>query len=296
MLLNINSSCFYYKCTYKYVKDYFNYIVELIKDILSNNELNINIILGNYKYSFSNSKKTIIIKFNIEHTIIKSDSNINGVKSNTTYKNNKYIIRLITKELNNCDIIIDYSIPNICHVKSNYNFLNFSKKHIYISPSLYKFYNIKNNRDIDTLTTFVDESKLRRSVFLNEIKKTINNHINKNNCFNHIELLNIYQRSKILINIHQTNSHHTFEEFRVLPALRCGIIVISENCPLINVLPYNDYIIWCDYDDIISKVIEVLNNYDYYHNYIFNVPKKISLNNLEKINIDVLKTKIISLI
>ena len=88
MLLNINNSCFYYKCTYKYVKDYFNYIVELIKDILSNNELNINIILGNYKYSFNNSKKTIIIKFNIEHTIIKSDSNIKGAESNTTYKNN----------------------------------------------------------------------------------------------------------------------------------------------------------------------------------------------------------------
>ena len=72
-----------------------------------------------------------------------------------------------------------------------------------------------------------------------------------------------------MINIHQTEDNDTFEELRVLPALECGIITICEKSPLSESVPYHDYIIWSSYDDIIQKTIEVLNNYDYYHDLIF---------------------------
>jgi hypothetical protein len=96
-------------------------------------------------------------------------------------------------------------------------------------------------------------------------------HININNCFEPNKLEDILKQTKIIINIHQTPHHHTLEELRVLPALECGVIVISEKSPLIETVPYHDLIIWSSYDEIIEKVKEVINNYEFLHNKIFSV-------------------------
>ena len=99
--------------------------------------------------------------------------------------------------------------------------------------------------------------------------------LNVNNCFIKNDLQNLYKNTKILINIHQTEHHHTFEELRVLPALQCGVIVISENSPLSELVPYNDYIIWTSYDKILEKTIEIINNYDYFHDLIWKIKTSI---------------------
>ncbi len=72
-----------------------------------------------------------------------------------------------------------------------------------------------------------------------------------------------------MINIHQTDHHDTFEELRCLPALLCGCIIISEDSPLKEHIPYNKYIIWTTYDRIIETVTDVLNNYEVYWDNIF---------------------------
>ena len=36
--------------------------------------------------------------------------------------------------------------------------------------------------------------------------------------------------TQILINVHTTAHHHTLEEYRVLPALLRGCVVVSEDC------------------------------------------------------------------
>ena len=82
-------------------------------------------------------------------------------------------------------------------------------------------------------------------------------------------LINESQKNKILINVHQTDHHHTFEELRVLPALLNGVIIISEDVPLKDKIPYNEFIIWSDYDKIVDKVKEVYENYEFYYNKIF---------------------------
>ena len=97
-----------------------------------------------------------------------------------------------------------------------------------------------------------------------------------------------------MINIHQTDSHHTFEELRVLPALQCGVIVISESSPLIELIPYSDYVIWCPYDQIIDKANEVLNNYESFRSEIFDQPKRIGLNDMNDLNRRALRDKVLS--
>jgi hypothetical protein len=133
---------------------------------------------------------------------------------------------------------------------------------------------------------------LRRKELLNTISNEKIKHINISDCFDKTKLQNIYKNTKILINIHQTPHHHTFEELRVLPALECGVIVISEKSPLNEIIPYNDLIIWANYGDIINKTKEVIDNYNFFHDAIFSIKNINVLCNLPKINYDTLHNAI----
>ena len=298
MLYKANNSFLYYIDNLGIINDYYQNIVKLIKNILQNNiELNINIILcGNY--NFNNSNKTLIININYEHTLVKRGGR--SIPDGTPFgninddNNEKYLVRIDNYDiLNNSDIIIDYSNPNIYNVKTCPIYDSFSKKHIYISSSIYKPYFIKENRNIITLTTFINIHEPRRVELLTNIKNEKINHININNCFQENQLQYILKNTKILINIHQTPHHHTLEELRVLPALECGVIVISEKSPLFEMIPYRNLIIWTTYEDIIEKTKEVINNYDFFHNKIFSLENMETLSNLQIINYDVLQNSII---
>ena len=61
----------------------------------------------------------------------------------------------------------------------------------------------------------------------------------------------------------------TFEELRVLPALLNGVIIISENVPLKEKIPYSEYIIWVEYEKLAETTLEVYNNYLEYYDKIF---------------------------
>jgi hypothetical protein len=295
-----NNNFIYYE-DFGIINDYYQMIVDIIKNILDNNKsLNLNINMCNTDFKFSNNNKIIKIAINYEHTLVKYGGR--SIPTNTPFgnidddNNSKYLVRIDRYDsLNEADIIIDYSIPNIVNVKSCDIYKNFSKKHIYISPSIYNLYLIKENRNIITLTTFINKEEERRKKLLDSIDSEKILHINISNCFEKYALQNLYKNTKVIINIHQTPHHHTFEEFRALPALECGVIVISELSPLNNLIPYNNLIIWESYDNIISKIKEVINNYDYYHNLIFSNENINKLNELKKFNYDNLHNTILSI-
>jgi hypothetical protein len=69
---------------------------------------------------------------------------------------------------------------------------------------------------------------------------------------------------KILVNIHQTDSYCTLEELRVLPALMTGILVISEDSPYKEHIPFSNHIIWSSYDNMVDTINNVLTNYDFF--------------------------------
>jgi hypothetical protein len=300
MLYSVNNSFLYYKDNFGIINDYYQNIVNLIKNILENNpNLEINILLCD-NYNFDNNNKTLKININYEHTLVKKGGR--SVKDNTPFGNvnvindssNKYLVRIDNYDiLNISDIIIDYSNANIYNVKSCPIYNSFSKKHIYISSSIYNPYFIKENRNITTLTTFINTNEDRRKKLLKNIHNQKIQHTNINNCFQENELQYILKKTKIIINIHQTPHHHTLEELRVLPALECGVIVISEQSPLLENIPFSDLIIWTNYDNIVQKTKEVINNYDFFYNKIFSVENIEKLCNLKKLNYDILKNTIL---
>ena len=213
--------------------------------------------------------------------------------------NEKYLIRIDRfEQLELANIIIEYSIPNIYNIHSGKKYTNLFSKMVYISPTLINYESTKFidiNRDINVLTTFININEPRRKSLINNLSDLNINYKNINTCFKIEELEKLYNNTKILINIHQTEHHHTFEELRVLPALLSGVIVISEVSPLNNLIPYNDFIIWCSYDNIVEMTMKVINNYDYYFNKIFESTNILSIlheNNIQKFENKILDTKI----
>jgi len=282
------------------VSDYNNYIVNLIDNVIidKNLELNIYLDLDNKKINFpvNVNYKNLFIGMNYEHTLVKQNApNEYNNPIGVIYfnMNDKYTVRIHNYDrikLN--DIVIDYSLPNIYNVKSSNQFLEFESKHIYIAPCIYEdIYISIYNRNINTLTTFIHidtQERPRRKSLLDIFNKAKTDHVNISNCFDKKNLQDIYRNTKILINIHQTDYHDTFEELRCLPALFNGVIVISETSPLHKLVPYNELIIWCEYDNIFEKTKEVLNNYEKYYSSIFtanniNILKNLHINNIKNI-------------
>jgi hypothetical protein len=299
MLETINNSYIYYDDNHLYyVKDYYNYILKLIKEYLNNNKLqnNINIIIGDFYYNFNNDNKTIKIDINYEHTLVKKEGRdlqnapIGKVLIRNT-ENDFYRVRIQDYDkLNNSNIIIDYSIPNIINIKECEMYNSFYNKLVYIAPIIYDdieidYLSIKNIKKYNCLTTFINTEEPRRKLLLENIHNFNIDHININNCFDYYNLHDLYKNTKILINIHQTEHHHTFEELRVLPALISGVIVICEDSPLKENIPYSKYLIWTNYENILDTIINVQNNYEKIYNDIFlesNI--KNDLNNIKVSN------------
>ena len=292
LVINNESNC---------VNDYYEYIVLLIQNIIHKNKLSVNIILNNNNFKFDNDNKIIKIDINYEHTLVKHGGR--SVANDTPLgiieysKDKKYYVRICNlHQIELADIIIDYSKPNIYNVNTSGYYDNLSNKHIYISPSIYANIYINNkNRTVNSLTTFINTNEPRREKLLENIKKCKKiEHVNINNCFDKNKIQELYKNSKILINIHQTDQHDTFEELRCLPALQNGVLVISEKSPLNHLIPYNDSIIWCDYDNIIDKVNDVLENYEEYYSLIFTTKNINILQSLDMLNSTVLENALVN--
>jgi len=54
-----------------------------------------------------------------------------------------------------------------------------------------------------------------------------------------------------------------------LPALRCGVIIISERAPLVELTGYEKYIIWGNLEELPAIILDVQNNYENWHQKIF---------------------------
>jgi len=142
----------------------------------------------------------------------------------------------------------------------------FSKKIVYMPPLLFQYEPSANpfQRDIPFLTTWIYEDNPVRYQF----KKVLNGSgidvINVNGLFTPADIKQMFDRTKILLNIHQTKTYHTAEELRILPALLRGVLVISETSPLSHAIPYHEYIFWSPIDDIPQLAKEIASNYDRY--------------------------------
>jgi hypothetical protein len=260
--------------------------------------ININfVVLGNEMTDFNNTNPTIRIECNYEHTLVlpggrDTEDALPGKIYDEYGKPMDYLVRLINHEsLAKADLVIDYSMQNILNIFLSSSFNGIDNNMINISPSLYEEHQLCKStelRVLDCITTFFDCTEQRRAKIVDELKLCVGgtnenmcNYRNVNDCFSKNDLQDLYFHTKILVNIHQTDHHHTLEELRVLPALQCGVLVICEKCKInennyFNV-KYHEYIIWAEYGDISKKTEEVFANYKKYFHDIFLVPKQVNL-------------------
>ncbi len=222
------------------------------------------------------------IYFQIEHNLVLDGgrSITHKIKGNVKYiydESQFYLVRIVNlEEYDKYDYIIEYSYPNIENIKlSNYFNKEFINKILYLPPLIYDYIDYKPVRNINILTTFIDTTQTRRQLLLNKMEQSNINFKNVNNIFDKNELKNLYDKTKILLNIHQTDFHHTLEEFRILPALSRNVIIISEEIPLKYTIPYNKYIIWCNYDNVLEILNVIDKNYDEYYEKFFGKESKL---------------------
>jgi len=267
---NINNSNLIYIDDYgAYLNEYYHYIIKCFKNSISNKDLAKNILFGNFTKSNSLDIK---VDVNVEHTLVKQGGrNSEGSPlGKIKYGDMFYLCRIVNLPyLYSLDIIIEYSMPNIKNIKESGYFDFILNKIIYISPIIFDIKDFSSNNRKETVTMFIDANQDRRKIFLNNIKDKNIELTNYQNIYTKEDLKAFYSGIKIMVNIHQTDHHDTFEELRVLGALINGVIIISEDVPLKEEIPYSEYIIWCNYDNVYDKIKEVQENYELYWNKIF---------------------------
>jgi hypothetical protein len=269
---------------------YYKFIIKLLDEIKLEKDIYIN-----YNDNNNETQGLFTIYVNLEHTLVKQGGR--GVLSDTEkseikYNDINYLIRLCNLEsYKHANIIFDYSIPNIINTKHSIH--NIYNKSIYLPPLLFPYNPISEKRQNNVITTFMNINEPRRKALLFNLIYNSINIINVSNCFTESDTITLFKNTKILINIHQTEHHDTFEELRCLPALLCGCIVISEESPLKEYIPYNKHIIWATYENIPNVVHDVINNYTKYWSSIFsNSDIENTLNNMKTLCINTLKKKL----
>lgn len=269
-----------------YTKSYYNFCLGILKNKVKTIENKLNIFFGKIKPFEREGFATIRIDIQYEHTLVK-----NGGRSvekiifgNIPYNENEnYLVRIANEEyFSGLDLIIDYSLPNIFNIKESKKFDHLENKIIYISPLIYPLNLNYNQRD--KIITFHTPDSSRRDEMVLKINLASVECMNYHNIFDDEKIINLYDSTKILINLHQTDHHHTFEELRVLPALSRGVIIISEDVPLKEKIPYNKHIIWSKFENIPEIVQKVNKEYEYYRNTIFNNELTQILNTMKKNN------------
>ena len=168
--------------------------------------------------------------------------------------------------LNKADLIIDYSRINLYNIRASRQFQHYLKKAICVSPALYDL-NISTQDRQGIITLFGNPKEPRRKAFLESLGS---HQIETRNIQGiYFDIDSIYRKAKIVINIRQTEDHDTLEELRVLPALRCGAIVICETAPFIEKTWYSQFLICGTLTEIPQIIMDVEKNYNDQHARIF---------------------------
>ena len=284
-----------------YTKDYYEYCVSLLERCVKEYGIQTPLIFS----PASIESNYIRLLYNYEHTLVRkggrdSTGAFDGMVPLLHNSNETYLIRIVGfDQLKTADLVIDYSNPNIENIKLSVDaeLKEFVKKLIYIAPCLYLPSFSKGIRANQVITTFINDREPRRKKLLYSLMTSRVPCTNINNCFTKQRVQDLYRNTKILINIHQTDHHHTFEELRVLPALLNGTLVISEISPLSELVPYTKCVIWTTYDKMVSTVKDVLARYDEVHKQIFeSVDNRQILESLNETNYETLKAKIHTLV
>ncbi len=286
--LEVNGSFLFFNDQHgPHTAEYYHYCCKLIVSCLESSSKKINVILGPHNPTMTNGLPVSKLDMQLEHTLVKrggrSVDKIIESSVSTDTEDDNYLVRIANYDYyKTLDGVIEYSIPNIVNMEScaTRDIVDYSKKCRYIAPLLYDVDRFDESERSGVFTLFSLGASPRRDIFHHKTGVQ-----NISNTFSSEKLKTLYYDKAILVNLHQTDHHHTFEELRVLPALSQGIVVIAEESPLKKHIPYSKSIVWSSLQEIEQTIKDVETNYEDYRNKLFTPGIRNTLAQLRKDNL-----------
>lgn len=256
-------------------RDYYLYVVTLMRLAAAGCGKVGDVVFGSYPYAVKGGRSLLRIDFQIEHTLVKpggrgAEHARPGAVPISGASGERYLVRVQDEvRLNHADAIVEYSRANHINITRGGLHTEIAARLFYIAPLVYPIHPIPGEqaREFELITLFGNPDEPRRKKFLEQLKSLNPQARNVNGQFEKVR--SVYERTRILINIRQTDHHDTLEELRVLPALLSGVVVISEDVPLRHEIPYRDFVLWAPLSEIPQLAAEVRGNYAAIHQRIF---------------------------
>lgn len=177
----------------------------------------------------------------------------------------KYRVRVWKKPFYlSSDVVIEPTMQNVENIRRSNALPASVIKRIVYAPSIPWPYDAGGARPLRVITNFGREDEPRRAEIMEHLVAACPSYRNVQGVHGRDAVRDLYSSARIIVNVHQTEHHHSIEEYRVLPALSCGCIVISEDVPLREVIPYGEHVLWCSYEEIADLVADVDRNYETY--------------------------------
>jgi hypothetical protein len=255
---------------------YYEYVAGLIGHSLSEKSIAGDVWLwmspGSSFQAIPQNAKSLVIQ--LEHTLVLPGGRDSvGAAPGAVIAEDgitNYLVRMdgAIEPLAASDGVIEYSIPNIVNVRTSSLSWLYRDKVQYIAPLIVEV----SQRKVPTtpftaITLFSEPLSPRRELIVGELRDMGIQVRNIVGVWDDYETL--YDSTTLLINIHQTDHHHTLEELRVLPALLRKVIVVSESVPLIESVPYSPFIQFAEYQDISALVQIIANNPNHFWEELF---------------------------
>jgi hypothetical protein len=257
-----------------YIREYYLYCVDLFAQAFERYGRAVDLTFGNYGVNFGAKRPSLRIDIQHEHTLVKPGGRDSAGAPLGTIPlpdgSGNYLVRLAGYAyLKTLDTVIEYSRPNLVNLRDCGFFNDYLSRVAHVAPVLFDMQLASGDRDIAVLSLIYDLAQPRRKRFY-EVAHGAGMPIgNVRNVFDKQGLCRLYDRTRILVNLRQTDHHDTLEELRVLPALLRGVIVVSEDVPLRKTIPYHRSIVWTDYAGLVDTVRDVHRDYERYHRMLF---------------------------
>lgn len=257
-----------------YVRAYYRYCVDLFRAQLPRQAVPRHYLFGNYPISGPETLPFCRIGFQIEHTLVKpgGGGSAGAPTSRTPLPDGRgfYLARLLDRaRLARADIIIDYSLINLRHLSDCGGFEHELAKTIHLAPLLFAPDLAAQARPNPIISLFSDPTVGRRAEMLANCRAAGLTIRNIKRCFETESLRLALRSAEILVNVRRSEHHDTIEELRILPALLCGCLVICENGPLRDTLPYARFVIWCSIAELPATLADVSANADGWRSRLF---------------------------
>jgi hypothetical protein len=262
-----------------FISQYYEYCVNGILGALdgkSNGKLSICLMGQNFIFG-TNDKS---VEINTEHTLVRRNgrgsegSPIGDIPVIGEGSSENYLVRIPggTRVRPDSTQIIEYSVPNLINVHQSELREVYSGKSHYIAPLLSpRMVNPSpQSRDVSKAFTFMSlpEGGDRRTEIIEGLSRSGIQTANIQGLVG--DANEAMSRVGVLLNLHQTDHHHTLEELRILPALLQGVLVLSEPSPLIAEVPYSKFVTFATIQDMPDLLSDLLANHERIWDETFN--------------------------